>query len=68
MTMTRERMHEIGDRAAIHCAIRDFGRFRGNPSDRLPPRLWEDFRVELQRIYRAATGEEFAVLKIEGQP
>lgn len=32
---------------------------------RLPPYLWEDLRLKLQRIYRQATGEEFAVLSID---
>lgn len=39
----------------------------GSPADYLPPRLWEPLRIELQRIYRRATGEEFAVLKVENE-
>lgn len=38
----------------------------GGPVDRLPPHLWEQLRLELQRRYRNATGEEFAVLIVEG--
>lgn len=35
--------------------------------ERLPPRLWEPLRQLLQGIYRRATGEEMATLKIEDQ-
>lgn len=40
----------------------------GGPVDRLPPHLWEALRLELQRRYRNATGEEFAVLVADHSP
>ena len=35
------------------------------PPRRLEPHLWEALRVEMQRRWREATGEEHAILKVE---
>lgn len=62
MSIDLQKMH---DDLSIATAIKP-GR-SGSPTDRLPPRLWEPLRIELQNIYRRATGEEFAVLKVENE-
>jgi hypothetical protein len=49
--------------AWISCWLRGPARHPGLV--RLPPRLWEPLRQQLQAIYRNATGEEMATLKIE---
>lgn len=64
--LTLERLMEMGDEAHVSMSIRGKNALTGGPVDRLPPRLWEALRIELQSRYRDATGEEFAVLKIEG--
>ena len=55
----------IGDAAHVGMSILGRNVLTGGPVERLPPRLWEDMRLELQRLYRKATGEEFAVLVVE---
>jgi hypothetical protein len=51
--------------------VRDFERVRvslatrGIVPERLPPKLWEPLRQQLQRIYREATGETQATLFVE---
>lgn len=49
-----------------HDDIRVSLAIKGN-FDKLPlePRLWEPLRVELQRIYRRATGEPHATLVLQ---
>lgn len=41
------------------------GQHKLRDGEYLPPRLWEALRLELQRRYRLATGEEQAVLRVE---
>lgn len=64
--MTWEEIKRIGDECAVHIAA------AGEPFEsgkRLEPLLWEDLRLEMQRRYRRATGEEFAVVVIQnGEP
>ncbi|NZD50567.1 hypothetical protein [Rhizobium leguminosarum] len=38
---------------------------RGTLDGHLPPQLWERFRIDLQNIYRKATGEPTATLHVE---
>lgn len=64
--LTLERLMEMGDKAHVNMSIYGKNALTGGPVDRLPPRLWEALRLELQDRYRLATGEEFAVLIIEG--
>lgn len=63
--MTPEDFQRIGDNAHVGMAAHGKNALTGGPVDRLPPRLWEALRLELQRRYRNATGEEFAVLAVE---
>lgn len=55
-------LRESLDRAMVDVAVSPVWHEK---MDRLPPRLWEDLRVKLQGIYRRATGEEFAVLRVD---
>lgn len=59
--LTPEGLAEIRDKAAIDLAIS--GIFPAH--ERVPPRLWEELRIRLQRIYRRATGEPDAILTIK---
>lgn len=63
--MTMEKLMEIGDDACVQIAARPTY-LSGN--ERLEPRLWDALRLELQKRYRKATGEEFAVLIIDHNP
>lgn len=63
--MTRDDLQRIGDNAHVGMAAHGKNALTGGLVDRLPPRLWDALRVELQRRYRNATGEEFAVLAVE---
>lgn len=60
-----EHLRPIYENAAVSLAAS--GKYRSNrrPDDRLPPHLWEALRVEMQRRWREATGEEHAILKIK---
>lgn len=66
--MTPEDFKRIVDAALVGVAAHGKNALTGGPVNRLPPRLWEDLRVELQRRYRNATGEEFATLVVEPTP
>jgi len=48
---------DIWMKGGYNCLTREY-------EQRLKPELWEEFRIRLQRLYRQATGEEFAVIKI----
>lgn len=54
----------MGDEASVSSAAMP----AWHHMERLEPRLWEALRLELQRRYRRATGEEFAVLTIVNNP
>lgn len=41
---------------------------KGKLDGYLPPHLWEPLRRNLQGIYRQATGEGMAMLKVEEPP
>ena len=62
--MTRDYLRRSLDDAHVGMAAHGKNALTGGPVDRLPPRLWEQLRVELQRRYRNATGEEFATLVV----
>ena len=66
--MTMLDLERVLDGACVGKAAHGRNALTGGPVDRLPPRLWEALRLELQRRYRNATGEEFAVLIVEGEP
>ncbi len=53
--------------AAVFNAAEPFWRMTHGDST-LDPRLWEALRLELQRRYRIATGEEHAILLVEESP
>lgn len=63
--MTWEHLQEMGDRASVMIAARPEHSWDG---ERLDPRLWEAFRLELQGRWRRATGEEMAVLDVRNNP
>lgn len=55
---------KAGDRAAVLCAIDPF---QVREPANLHPKNWEPLRIELQKIWRRATGETQAVLIVEEQ-
>lgn len=62
---TRMSLKETYEECLIGIALHGRNALTGGPVERLPPHLWERFRVQLQRLYRDATGEEFAVLEVK---
>lgn len=66
MEWTWEHIQRIGDEASVKLSADDD--YGTGSRDRLKPELWEALRLELQRRYRRATGEEFAVLTITNNP
>lgn len=63
--MTLEELQAIGDEVNVSMAARAAWQQSG---DRLEPRLWDALRQEMQKRYRRATGEEFAVLTVVNNP
>lgn len=67
MPLTMQKLAEMADDAAVDIALRPkYGRPSGTKP--LPPRLWEDLRLEMQKRLREATGEEFAVVSFDFEP
>jgi hypothetical protein len=66
--MTSDDLQRIVDDAHVGMSAHGRNALTGAPVERLPPRLWDALRIELQRRYRNATGEEFAVLAVETLP
>lgn len=64
MSLTIEMLMEMADDAHVSMSMRGRNALTGGPVDRLPPRMWEALRLEMQARYRRATGEEFAVIVI----
>ena len=65
--MTGDELTRVYEKCLVSSAAHGKNALTGGPIDRLPPHLWEPLRLELQRRYRNATGEEFAVLAVEGK-
>lgn len=65
MTITLERIREMGDEASVHIAAGPRYLHTGGV---LEPRLWEALRLEMQSRLRLATGEQFAIVHFEMNP
>lgn len=63
--MNSNDLKRVYENCLVGIAAHGVNALTGGPVDRLPPHLWERLRVELQRRYRNATGEEFATLVVE---
>ena len=64
-----ERLRKSYDSAGVQLAADGrLSRLSENPPRRLEPHLWEALRVEMQRRWREATGEEHAILTVEDTP
>ena len=61
-------MQKEYDRCRLSLAISGINAMTGKVPERLPPELWEPLRLELQKIYRRATGETFATITVENDP
>lgn len=60
-----EKLMEMGRDASVQIACHPAYLHDGQ---RLEPAQWEALRVEMQKRYRRATGEEFAVLTVDNNP
>ena len=63
--LTRDYLKRSLDDAHVSMSAHGKNALTGGPVDRLPPRLWNQLRIELQRRYRNATGEDQAILSVE---
>lgn len=61
---SRDDLEKVYEGCLVGMAAHGRNALTGGPVERLPPHLWEALRLELQRRYRNATGEEFAVLDV----
>ncbi len=67
MSLTRETIIKQADAASVSIAMRP-PYMRPSETKPLPPRLWEDLRLEMQKRLREATGEEFAIVSFDFGP
>lgn len=64
--MTKDELLEQLDHNSVLIAASGDHHFYYTPmkDEYLPPHLWEDLRIELQRRFRRSTGERTAILTI----